>query len=408
MLDFKKKVKGAYDFLHTYVQRDSRKQSSGKTGGHRRRSSPGMTKVLHVIDSLVPEGAEQLLIDILSKSDRTNHEYVVCCLASRGPIADEIEDLGIPVCVIGRTRKIDVRCYRRLKALIREFDPDIVHTHLFTSSFWGRIAAFRMGKMCVVTEHNTSDWKRWYHRVANRWLARITSKVIAVSDGVKSSLVQNDRIHPDRITVIQNGLSLDRMKANGSGSVLRREFKCDDDDILAVTVASLTEQKGHRYLIEAAQQFVRNRPNLKVACVGDGPLRKELEARVQARHLGDNVTFTGVRRDIRDILDAADVFILPSLYEGLSISLLEAAAMAKPIITTSIGTSEEIIQDGETGLMVKPCEASEIARALEYCADNRAQAIAMGKRASRLVRSNFSVEKTAREYEELYRDLLGY
>ena len=407
LLDFKKKLSGAYDAVHRYVQRRQHRKKATAEEHSCRKDVKRRIRVLHIIDSLVAEGAEQLLLDILSETDRESFEHVVCCLASGGPLVEEIQNAGVPVCIIGRKHKADLRSLAKMRNLIKEFQPDIVHTHLFTSSFWGRIAALITRRICVVTEHNTSHWKRWYHRLANRWLSTITARIIAVSQTVKDSLVTVDRVAADKITVIRNGVSLSRLVPNGNREEIRREFDCQDDDILAVTVAALDEQKGHRYLLESAKEFVRRRPKVKIACVGDGPLRKELEERVASDNLRENIIFTGVRRDIGDILDAADIFILPSLYEGLSISLLEAAAMAKPIITTSVGASREVFTDKETGLLVNTRDPSGITKAIEYCIDNKEEAFEMGKRASELVRSRFSIAKSVKEYESIYRELVG-
>lgn len=407
LFDFKKKLSGAYDILHRHVQRSQRRREKRLQRKNPTKDYNKKIKVLHVIDSLVAEGAEQLLLDILCANDSKNLEYVVCCLASGGPLVEEIQDIGIPVCIIGRRHKADLRALWKLRGLIREFKPDIVHTHLFTSSFWGRIAAFLSRRKLVMTEHNTSDWKRWYHRLANKLLSLVTERFIAVSQTVKDSLVKSDRIAPEKVSVIRNGVSISRLVPHEERREARQKLNCEDDDILAVTIAALNEQKGHKYLIESAKEFVRKKPNVKIACVGDGPLRRELENHVSSESLSKNIIFTGSRRDIGDILNAADIFVMPSLYEGLSISLLEAAAMGKPIITTAVGASTEVFENRKTGLLVKTRDPHGIADAIGYCIDHKEEASEMGKRASKHVKSKFAISKTAKEYETVYREIVG-
>ena len=405
LFDFKKKLRGAYDPLHKFLQKHRGRNEitiKERLGKSRRRK----IRILHVIDSLVAEGAEQLLLDILSEADRERFEYAVCCLVSGGPLVREMRDMGIPVVIIGRRRKVDFRALLRLIAHVRNYDPEIIHTHLFTSSLYGRIAGTVCRRKTVVTEHNTSAWKRWYHRLANRLLARVTARIIAVSETVRDSLIERDKVPAKKIAVVRNGVCLSRLTSSGDRGETRREFNCSEDDILAVTVAALTEQKGHTYLIDSAKRFVREKRNVMMACVGEGPLRHKLERQVNATGLRDRIIFTGSRRDIREILDAADVFVLPSLYEGLSVSLMEAAAMGKPIVATAIGSNSELIRSGETGLLVNARAPSQLADAIQYCIDNPGHASEMGRKAAEHVRANFSVRRTARQYEEIYRELV--
>jgi glycosyltransferase involved in cell wall biosynthesis len=175
---------------------------------------------------------------------------------------------------------------------------------------------------------------------------------------------------------------------------------------LLTTVGTLKTQKGHHHLIEAAPRVARRHPTAHFVFVGDGELRAELEAQARDRGVSDKIHFLGNRRDVVELLAATDVFVLPSLWEGLAMALLEAMAAAKPIVATAVsGTSQVMIHD-ETGLLVPPADAVALAQAIDEMLSDPDRAQSMGQAARRHVEANWSVEKQAAEYRALYRHLL--
>jgi glycosyltransferase involved in cell wall biosynthesis len=243
-------------------------------------------------------------------------------------------------------------------------------------------------------------------RIANRILSRVTDKIVAVSESIKEDIIKYDKIDPSKILVIHNGVDISKFAPDGRFHDIRKEFAITDSDVVIGFIGRLVPAKGIEYLIDAFSHLERNLKNIKLLIVGHGSLLDRLRERAHEHSINGSVLFTGERHDIPDILSGIDIFVMPSVAEGLPNSLLEAMAMRKPIIATSVGGIPEVIRNGINGLLVPPRNAESIITAIKKLLDKRHLAKKMGQSARYFVEENLSIQATARKWESLYISLL--
>ncbi|MDP2923095.1 MAG: glycosyltransferase [Candidatus Omnitrophota bacterium] len=363
--------------------------------------------VLFVVPYLLTGGAERVVINLAKGLDRRKFNPIVCCLTTRGELAEELENNGIRVIVLGKKGKFDISVIRKLAAVIRENDIDIINTHLWGANFWGRIAAKKAGvKVIIATEHNEDVWKSGLFLMLDRWLVRSTDKIIAVSNKVKEFYVGKG-IPEEKIEVIYNGVESKSLAGYESlaGSI-REEFGIKKDEIVLAIIGRLVPQKGHRYLFEAVSAL-DGQYKVKVIVVGDGPLLRSLRSQVARLKLQEKVIFTGLRKDVKEILGITDILVMPSLREGLPMVALEAMAAGVPIIAAKVGGIPEIITDCQNGLLVDSENSKEISQAIRRLVQDRALLQKLGKNARHTFENGFTneimLEKTEQLYQRLYK-----
>lgn len=368
--------------------------------------------VLYIIWSLGLGGAERVVINLAKGLDKTKFNPMVCCLNDKGEFAVELEERGIPVIALNKRLGIDIAVIGKLISVIKERNIQIVHTHLWGANFWGRIAAKMAGvPVIIATEHNVDTWKSWFNFALDRWLSRSTDKIIAVSNKVKE-FYQSKGINPKKIAVIYNGVDIAkgeerRAKIDSRSSILdyRKEFNIKNDETMLAIIGRLVEQKGHRYLFEALN-MLNGKYKVRLLVVGNGPLLQELQQRAMSYDLSAKIIFTGLRKDVPDLLKITDILVLPSLREGLPMVALEAMAVGKPIIATNVGGTPEVVLDGQTGILVPPGNPTALADAIDRLIENRNLTKKLGENGSSRVKELFSVEKMTRETEQVYHQLL--
>jgi glycosyltransferase involved in cell wall biosynthesis len=239
-----------------------------------------------------------------------------------------------------------------------------------------------------------------------RLAARKVSGFIAVSEEVRLSILNQVGAIDGKIFTISNGVDTSEFERPGNKQALCKELGLEQDAHLAVLVGRLHEQKGHRYLIEAVPTIIDRFPKTHFLLIGEGELRASLEKQVDELGLKPHVIFMGIRHDVPDILAAVDLFLLPSLWEGLSIALLEAMAAAKPIVASAVSGTNQVMISGETGLLVPPGSSQALAEAILQVLADPVRARRMGSAARQHVIKNFSAQKQAKEHLNLYRRLL--
>lgn len=363
--------------------------------------------VAHIIDELPPDGAERLLVDLMRRRSG-RFRYAIVCLVKGGPLEAEFAALGVPVVIIGRTRKLDFGMVLKLARWMRQQQVAVVHTHLFTADVFGRLAARLAGVRAVFsTSHNVNGWKGRAHRWLDRLLALVSSRVVGCTEEVGRVLVERDRIPAHKVAVVENGVDLRRFDAVSPAGV-REEFGIDADAVLMGVVGRLHPQKGHQDLLQAFVQL-RGQTSRKFQClfIGEGELRPQLEAEVQRLGLGGVVRFTGLRSDVPRLLVALDLFVMPSRWEGLPMALLEAMACGKPCVVTSVGGIPSVIDDGANGLMLPPEQPQVMADALARVMSDGALQASLGATARECALRRYDVGRALQAYESMYDEALG-
>jgi glycosyltransferase involved in cell wall biosynthesis len=387
-----------------------------------------LVKVLQVISNLENGGAQEVVRTLVENLAAKNCLPVVCAFKD-GPVRHDIEQLGIDVEVIDLPRRgvvalplfvIDMaRICLALAELIRKYDIDIVQTHLSGSiNFLTLILPYITNLRAVLwTFHSVNflpseskvsrfHWlvkpKRYVHRLMYRVSSQRVCGFIAVSNQVRESMIKKIGPVQDKITVICNGVDVARYQHPVDRDRVRQQLGFNSEARLLITVGTLKREKGHRYLLEAATEIVRRHPDVYFLFVGDGKLRSELQTQTDAYGLSGKARFLGTRQDVDQLLAASDIFVLPSLWEGMSMALLEAMAAAKPIVATAVSGTRQVVIHDETGLLVPPGDTSALTQAVVTLLSEPARARAMGEAARRRVKTHFSMEKQAAEYLALY------
>lgn len=352
-------------------------------------------------------GAEQLLLTILKNIDKTRYEPTVCCINSKGPIGLEIEKLGFEVIELGRKSKSwDIRIVLDLMALIRRKNIDILHTHLYHANMYGRVAASRCNVPVIITEHNVYTKYKLKRRLVNYLLAKKTDRIIAVSRMVMEYVIRRDWIERSKVELIYNGIDIPNQPSETTREQARKELGLSEEHFVIGTVSRLEEQKGHNYLIDAVKKLKDSIPNLKVLIVGSGTLELHLKKRVEDEGLKDYIDFLGPRRNIPDLLRSFDVFVFPSLWEGLPVALLEALACSLPAIVTPVGGVGEIIEDGINGIFVPPRDSDSLEKAVLALYNDRELRGRLGNEGQRTVFERFNAALMVKKLESLYREVI--
>jgi glycosyltransferase involved in cell wall biosynthesis len=363
---------------------------------------------MQIIDSMNYGGAEILLRDLtlglLTRGYQVSVRYI-----THGPLAEEIESMGVTTTRLPRLFLVDpVLAWRMFSEIIRE-KPDIVHTHLFKSDFHGRFAA-RIAKMPVVvsTLHNCHQWAK-NPILGNIYglTSRFADKVIAVSEEVREYAIRYAHINPKKVTTIPNAIPISRFSnSRAAGAGIRQEFNIPVDVPLIGIIARLTGQKDHENFLYAAARILEHIPETRFIIVGDGPLRFLLEERAKTLGINNSVIFSGVRRDIPAIYGALDILVFSSRWEGLPVTLLEGMASNVPVVATAVGGVPGVLENEVTGILVPPTDPEAIARACIRLIENPSLRQQMGRAGYTKIQTNYSMDAMIDKTDCLYQSLL--
>jgi glycosyltransferase involved in cell wall biosynthesis len=266
----------------------------------------------------------------------------------------------------------DATALLRLIRFCRRWQPDVVHTQLSRADWIGRPLAWALGVPVISTIHNVHS--RMYDaefaplaasfgRACDRWSAKFATRFVAVSSGVQRDL-EMEGVPADRIVLIHNGLNVDRRPPAEPRDIVRRAWNAAPDDIVFGTVALFKAQKGLSFLVEAARMASAANPRLRFVHMGHGPLRDEITRQVRAAGLSDRFRLLNRVPDPMPLLSGLDVFVLPSIWEGLPVALLEAMAAGLPAVGTAVSGIEDVIEHQRSGLLVPPADAGALADAM--------------------------------------------
>ena len=299
-------------------------------------------------------GTERMVETLATGLPAHGFATAVACLRGEGPFPARLRAAGVATRVLDLRR--DPAAMARLVSLLRRRSPDIIHTFVFGGNLAGRIAARMAGVPRVVTSQRSTDpWKTPLHWMIERVTSPLVDACISNSRAGRDVLVRRTGFRPARIAVIPNGIPVLPPPTAPAGP----------GRALAVgTVGNLRAPKGHAVLLAAFQRVLVESPDVRLEIVGEGPLRPSLAAEAARRGLADRISFPGFLDDPRPLMSGWDVFVLPSLWEGCPVSLLEAMMAARPCVASAVGDVPDIIRDGENGLLVPPGDAAALAGAI--------------------------------------------
>jgi len=374
-------------------------------------------RVLNVLHSFGRGGAETLLLSLLNTHDKVNFEWAVCGLfqSTRPSILSEFKGKGIkyynintpswkmslshPIKSLGQyidlsTKFLDV---------CKDFHPDVIHSHLFMPSFVSNILFAHTNVGLVTTFHNTvfagGIYKYWLQKLS---VLHARPVCIGCSEAATMANLANGMIPKSLSISVPNGVNTHDFDPEHVSLPENNPFAERPDCLHILQVGNLESRKGYEYTIKAAEILKNKDIPILICCAGIGIERENYERQAQQAGVIDNIRFLGPRKDVKNLLKAADLFIMPSLYEGLSIAMLEAMSMGLPVVASSVGGAPEVIEDGKSGILIDPGDAEALASQIILLADNKELRKQIGEKARVRVISKYSLRSQASTLENIY------
>jgi len=360
-------------------------------------------KILHLITGLEIGGAETMLLKLLPQtSDSIDHH--VCSIIGVGPIGDQLSASGISVHHLDLTHNLDLSVIFRFKKLMQDIKPDVLITYLPHADLLGRFVGKAVGTPTIVGSIRVR-------------LTRSKYLPFFIIDGLTSPLVNHYHFNSQtianlhqrlllvsskKITVIPNTIDVSKYDINIDIERKKSDLNIPSDRLIIGCIARLRKQKGHPYLITAFKKIITRHPQALLVLAGDGEEKSSVLDTINKLNLRDNVIMLGNRHDIPEILQLFDIFAFTTLYEGMSNSIMEAMAARRPIVTTDIPENCELIDHGQSGLLVPARDVNATAHALNTLIEQPSKRHLLGQRAHQSVINNFSLEAVVPRYRKFY------
>jgi len=369
--------------------------------------------ICHVAVGDLWAGAEVQLQVLLSKLVLRPEFRLSVILFNGGRLGKEIEALGVPVTVFPEAEWGSGKVFLELARKFKQSDVKILHTHKYKDTILAAPAAKLCGIPYVVrTVHGLREpfeglraFKMSLYesieRTVHRWCV---NSIIGVSSQIERRYRAEGAV--SRVVCIRNGIDLEKKPIQADRWLTRKELGIDVETCLIGTVGRLTPVKGLSYLIQSLSILLRQRANVRLLIVGDGMIRKDLEAQAHNLGIGENVVFLGHREDTLELMQALDIFVLPSLSEGIPMALLEAMAASRAVVASRVGGIPEIVEDGVEGILVEPMDVTRLAESCMKLIDFPENAMKMGEQARKRVVQDFSASAMADRVEGLYKELV--
>jgi len=365
-------------------------------------------KILEMIDKPFLGGGQINLLSLAKSLDKKKFDVSVCS-QSGGPLVDKVRENNIkhfPVCF---RKQIDRRIVREIVSILKNNHFDILHTHGGIAGLYGRWAAHKCGVPVVVHTlhgihylHYRNIILKYLYMLLERFFSKFTDAVIFVSDADRKKAERLELVPISKMVVVKNGIDFSESKTEVTATKKKEDIRIGISQPVVGTVARLHRQKGIPYFLKAALKICRVFTEAKIIIVGSGPLKKKLRRMAQNLSLGDSVSFLGEREDGPQLISLFDVFVLPSLWEGLPYVLMEAAALAKPVVVTDIDGVSELVKNMETGILVPPGDPESLARAVIYLLQNKEVASKFGENFKKDITSRYSLSRMVYKTESLY------
>jgi glycosyltransferase involved in cell wall biosynthesis len=360
-----------------------------------------LKNVLHLTETSDTGGAENMIISLVENLDQSRYRSVVCLLRD-GWLNAQLQRRGIETIVIPQPRSVDFLWLYRAYRVLKDRSIHVMHSHEFAMNAYGSLLSAISGIPIVATVHGKNYYcEKWRRRAAYRFAARHSS-MVAVSDDLRQFLSQRVGIPLGNIRVVHNGIDLKRYAAHEGDNAVRAELGIGVDQRVIGTVGNLFAVKGQTYLLKACKTVAGEFPTFVLLIAGEGEQMDSLRKEASDLGIARNVRFLGFRNDVPSLLQAMDVFVLPSLSEGLPLSILEALALKKPVVATNVGGVSEIIEDGINGYFVPPKSPEALAHRILMLLHGPGVAARIGEAGRKRVEDAFALERMVREYESLY------
>ncbi len=288
----------------------------------------------------------------------------------------------------------------RLRSIVKRQEIELIHAQSRVTQVVTAAVA-RGSRVSFVSTCHGFFKPRWGRKVFGCW----GDKVIAISEAVREHLVNDLRVKKGSVALVHNGVDIEKFSRFYSEEEKER-FRAEaglGNGLIVGIIARLSPVKGHKYLLAAMREVVNLKPDVQLLIVGEGPCQKELLSQTQLLGLKNNVVFLDATFDTTKLLSVMDIFALPSLQEGLGLSIMEAQAAGIPVVASNVGGIYTIIKDDQSGLLLPPGDSASLAEAILKLMDNPGRAKEMGEKGREVIRERFSLDKMARDIEGVYK-----
>jgi len=351
-------------------------------------------------------GAERALVALATGLDRRRWRPSVVALGGEGALAGPLRAAGIEVACLGVDPRRPIRAVRALAGALRRSGPELIQSFLFHANVAARLAGPIAGRPWVVGGLRVAERQRRWHLALDRLTIGLATGSVCVSEGVRRFSVAEGRLDPARLVVIPNGV--DPAPFDRAEAVDRRSIGVPAGAVLTLSVGRLDPQKGLDVLLEAASTVALARPDWHLALAGDGPDRDLLKARAAGlANLGGRVHWLGRRDDVPALLQAADLLVLPSLWEGMPNAVLEAMAARRAVVASAVEGTEDLVIPGRTGWLVPPGDPAPLAAALLEAAADPTRRARFGEAARARIGAEFTPGRVVEAYDRLWAGVLG-
>jgi glycosyltransferase involved in cell wall biosynthesis len=371
---------------------------------------PDPFKLLYLITDLSLGGAQKVLTYIIEHLDRNWFRPLVACLyGGDSPIGDDLRNMGIPVYDLKMNKKWRLDSLWRLYKLLHTKDITILHSSLFHANMAARLVGTLAHTPIIITWRQNINIGSNFRDFTNKLTSSLDDHVVAVSENTRLIELQASGVPPNKVSVVHNCIDVARYELTKSldRNIIRAGLDIPKDAFLLGVVGRLHPQKGLFFLLDALLKIKNSIEQVELLIIGEGALRYDLEAHADSIGVSGITKFTGPRTDIPEILRALDVFVLPSLWEGLPLALLEAMASGLPVIATDVGGIPEVVINRETGLLIQPSNSQAIADAVLLLFNDRNLRIRLANAGSAFVYAQFSAQTLVKEMETVYKHLLA-
>jgi L-malate glycosyltransferase len=366
--------------------------------------------ICHVLHTMRIGGAEVLAKEYAQHTHQ-DFDVVFACLDDLGELGEGLRQDGYTVEVIRRKSGFDLGCAKRLAKFLCQQQVSLVHAHQYAPFFYSalsRIGRHRIPILFMEHGRDFPDYSRPKRKLANKVLLRKSDQAVAVGECVRQALINNEGIPSSRIKVVYNGIDLSRYDAERRArESIRNELGIGRDAIVLIQVARLNRLKDHPTALQALARLVTTQPWVHLLVAGDGEGRADIERLIDELQLGSRVTLLGTRNDVPRLLQAADIFLLSSITEGVALTLIEAMATGLPCVATRVGGNAEVVIHGETGFLCDPSNPEALALRLNtLCTDHELRRH-LGMAGHRRAIEGFDDRQMHAALDRIYREMLG-
>ncbi len=364
-------------------------------------------RIFYLITELNVGGAENSLYQLVTHLNSQKFLPIVFSLGGEGKIAQKLREKGIEVICLGAKHKFDLTVFFKLLKFIRLKKPHILHTYLFHANFIGRIAGRIAGIPITISSVRTMEKQKWHHVYLDMLTSWMVNKEICVSKDVEEFTKKYAKVPANKLTTIYNGINFEDTHVTKNTEDKKKELNINQFNPIIGTVGHLTMVKGVNHLLRVFKLVLKSYSNACLLIAGDGPEEKKLKELTLRLNITDSVKFLGFREDALEIINIMDIFVLPSLWEGMPNVILEACALGKPVVSTSVGGAKEIIKHGETGFLVPVRNYKDLTKAIKTLIENPKKREEFGRKGKEFVLKNFSLDKMVKSTEKLYEQLIS-